>query len=68
MSKFVWFGTLMLVAVASFPFVPESPVSAVVLDATTQRARPGSPVGSVIRVKGPLEIAVEARLRWLGLR
>jgi hypothetical protein len=34
----------------------------------TQRAKPGSPVGNIIRVKGPLETVVEARLRWLGLR
>lgn len=75
MARAAWVcGFIVLVAVALFPFVPEASVEAKVREVPTQRAAKLSlsavwseEQDDVIRIKGPLRIAIEGRLRWLGL-
>lgn len=74
MPTFTRFGVLMLVAALGFfPFVPEEPVDAMVRAVPTQQAKLGTSVvwaeeqDNVIGMKGPLRIAIDGRLRWLGL-
>lgn len=74
MPTFIRFGVLMLVAaLGCFPFVPEEPVDAMLRAVPAQQAKLGSSVvwteeqDDVVGMKGPLRIAIEGRLRWLGL-
>lgn len=70
MSKFVRFGVLISVAAMGvFPLLPQAPVDAMVREVPTQPTKVvwTQEQDNVIGIKGPLRIAIEGRLRWLGL-